>query len=41
VFVYTQEVSTEILSPVIQSVTVDQKGIVKTIETPFYIVVNV
>ena len=41
IFVFTEEPSTQILSPVIKSVTIDQKGIIKTIETPFYIVINV
>jgi hypothetical protein len=41
IFVFTEEPSTQILSPVIKSVTIDQKGIIKTIDTPFYIVINV
>ena len=41
VFVFSEVVSTEVLYPVIQEVTIDSVGVIKTIDTPFPININV
>ncbi len=41
VYVLTEAIVTEVVSPVIQSVTITQKGVIEEIATPFVIVVNV
>jgi hypothetical protein len=37
VFTLTEDKNSEVVSPVIQSVTVSEKGVIMNIETPFYI----
>lgn len=40
VFVITEQPGYKVLSPIIQSVTIEKKGIIKTMNTPFNIIIN-
>ncbi len=41
VFVFSEKVSTEVVEPVIQEVTIDKVGVIKNMDTPFLINSNV